>query len=810
MLIKYNGYLFGIIAFYMLGCSAEESTSSRSNAGDDDVLAGSESNGGYASGGIVDMDITSDMISGSEMTGGTNICGSLSDGDIIEMGEISDCIYQDECVEVGTKQRIDMVCQEGQESSRTEEIPTSECNRNTNDIMINNGEYSSCDYETPCSTTGTKTRVNLICFGGVAIEREETITFPDCELNTDGVSCADGYACQAGLCERLCGNGTLEATEGEACDDGNFLTENCPYGEFACTVCNGDCQEVEGEVSYCGDGIINGDENCDDSNQTTETCAYQVEACEVCDLSCQLSAGMTSRCGDQRVDESNGEACDDGNEDPLDGCHECQYTCGNQLIEDNEECDDGNRLDGDGCNVLCQTEDGWTCNENQCVQSICGNEVVEGAEECDDGQNTGILGCLACRLVAMDNCDDITCNPEGTLQDLTESSLGLQRVGLLVADDGQASDYFGMGLSMDGDYVIIGANEADPNGDRSGAAYVFERHEGAWVQVIKLVPDDGRVTDDFGSTVSISGNIAVVGAQNHDLPNRDDSGVAYVYERVNGLWSQVAKLSAPSEFLRAGQHFGKSVSVDGDRLVIGAHNDTPVFFAGGAAYVFERQEGSWVFSQRLVPSDPSANALFGNKVSLNGSTIVIGTGFQSSAYIFNYSEDGQWIESRKMTEAGTFGFAVDTSGDWVAVGDYRNNLVYTYYQEDNQWLDGPVINPPEGGSGQYGYSVSLDEENLVVTAQYAQSYYGQGFLYTLNENSWEIGPNVVGEGTFQGYGHLIDISGETIMVSEIFNDTAASGAGAIIVYEPSGPSLCFIDGGCACIEPYSGALCDQL
>ena len=169
------------------------------------------------------------------------------------------------------------------------------------------------------------------------------------------VACVEGECPIAEL--SVCGNGDQE--QGEECDDGNLETESCDYGLESCVVCAADCTEQDGAVAFCGDDIIQGDqEECDDARET-----------ERCNSNC-----TTARCGDGIFNETAGEECDDGDRDDLNECkNDCTLPfCGNGEVEVGEECDDGDRDDLNEC-------------KNDCTEPFCGNGVVEVGEDCDDG-----------------------------------------------------------------------------------------------------------------------------------------------------------------------------------------------------------------------------------------------------------------------------------------------------------------------------------------------------------------------------------------------------------------------------------------
>ena len=149
----------------------------------------------------------------------------------------------------------------------------------------------------------------------------------------------------------------------------------------------------------------------------------------------------------------------------------------------------------------------------------------------------------------------------------TPSSSGqvLREPVRLVASDVAADDLFGQSVSVSGNVTVVGAPYDDDNGSQSGSVYVFRRNGSTWAQEQKLLPSDGALGALFGGSVSISGNVAVVGAQDHE--NGGYSGSAYVFRRNGSRWIQEQKLlasdGAPFDY------FGLSVSVSGDVAIVG-------------------------------------------------------------------------------------------------------------------------------------------------------------------------------------------------------------------------------------------------
>ena len=203
----------------------------------------------------------------------------------------------------------------------------------------------------------------------------------------------------------------------------------------------------------------------------------------------------------------------------------------------------------------------------------------------------------------------------------------------LLASDGQDNDWFGVSVDISGDTVVVGAWLSHyPLGN--GAAYIFERNMGGlgnWGEVVKLGASDAQASDLFGVSVNIDGDTVVVGAEEEDggpgnpLP---ETGAAYIFERSLG-WTETAKLTASDA--QAADHFGWSVTISGDYLAVGAIGEDggpgdPLPLAG-TVYVFESGfsgSSNWDEVARLSASDVQALDLFGYSVAISGYTLAIG------------------------------------------------------------------------------------------------------------------------------------------------------------------------------------------
>ena len=138
-----------------------------------------------------------------------------------------------------------------------------------------------------------------------------------------------------------------------------------------------------------------------------------------------------------------------------------------------------------------------------------------------------------------------------------------------------------------------------------------------WTQQAELTASDGAPSDNFGYSVAVSGDTAVVGAFEFNSPAK---GAAYVFVRTGVTWSQQQELTASDA--ASGDWFGYSVSVSGDTAVVGAPQQ--VSLGKGAAYVFVRSGANFSQQQKLTASDGAAGDLFGGSVAVSGDTAVVG------------------------------------------------------------------------------------------------------------------------------------------------------------------------------------------
>jgi len=246
----------------------------------------------------------------------------------------------------------------------------------------------------------------------------------------------------------------------------------------------------------------------------------------------------------------------------------------------------------------------------------------------------------------------------------------------LLASDSSANDYFGLSVSLSGDYILIGAATKNMG---VGAAYIFKRSGTSWTQEAKLLASDGSPNDHFGRSVSLSGDYALVGAYQYDVSGGVDAGSAYVFKRSGTSWTQEAKLLASDG--SGYDYFGTSLSISGDYAIVGAYwDDTSGGINSGSAYVFKRSGTSWTQEAKLLASDGSANDYFGYSVFVSEDYAVVGAYWDDtdgvinsgSAYVFKRSGTSWTQETKLLASDGSandhFGNSVSISGNFAIIG----------------------------------------------------------------------------------------------------------------------------------------------
>lgn len=372
----------------------------------------------------------------------------------------------------------------------------------------------------------------------------------------------------------------------------------------------------------------------------------------------------------------------------------------------------------------------------------------------------------------------------------------------LLPMNGVSNEEFGSSVSVSGDLVLIGARLNDDQDLNAGAAYVFAREGGAWLQQSKLLPTDGTFDQQFGFSVAVDDRIAVVGAW-HDGENGLYSGSAYVFAKTDDDWFQQAKLLAgDGDFL---DEFGRRVAVSGHTIAIAAGFDDDNGANSGSVYIFVRRGKRWVEQAKLLPADGQPSDVFGSDVDMDGDTVLIGAALDDdqgtdsgSAYVFVRS-GSTWVQQTKIlpgdgNQRARFGSSVSLAGDMALIGapeDDDNGIqsgsAYVFLRRHGVWTQQTKLLPSDGGRGDtFGTSVGLSNNAAVIGAPLDSDRAisaGSAYLFVYSASEWKERGKILASdgGNSDNFGASVAVDYGTLVSSSPNNSQNGSNAGAAYV-----------------------------
>jgi len=299
-------------------------------------------------------------------------------------------------------------------------------------------------------------------------------------------------------------------------------------------------------------------------------------------------------------------------------------------------------------------------------------------------------------------------------------------------DDGATGDWFGVTVAINGNNAIVGARYDDVGANSNQGSVCFYQYNGSnWVLLQKVVDPAGVASESFGLSVSINGNWAVVGASGAT------TGSASIYQYNGSTWIFKQKITDPTGAI--GDEFGSAVSITGNYIVVGAENDqVGANLEQGSVSIFRYivSGGNWIFMQKITDATGSATANFGYTVSIDGIYAIVGargedigvSTDQGTASIYRYN-GSSWVLMNKIVDANgaggdRFGSCVSISGNYAVISASSDDVLFSqqgsasvYYYNGSNWVFMQKLSDPNGSANDiFGSSVSISGNYIIIGA----------------------------------------------------------------------------------------------
>jgi hypothetical protein len=387
--------------------------------------------------------------------------------------------------------------------------------------------------------------------------------------------------------------------------------------------------------------------------------------------------------------------------------------------------------------------------------------LIDNSEGDELGTAVAIYGNLA---VATAPADDIDGNiDQGSLYIFKLENGVWLNTQKLVAPDGAAGDKLGESVAMNDKYIFVGARYDDigENIDE-GSVYVFKILNGVVSFQQKLIGSLASANDFFGYYV-VQNSQLFIGAPYDDIGLNSNQGSAYSFNLIDGAWIETQKIIQDSAAL-PDDFFGFGISIDSNLISIGAHINTngTYGYSQNAVFIYENVNGAWQRRQKILQPDmpsSSKNDAFGYNTSLKKGILTagawlhdipVGNKDRGSAYVFKH-EGNSWNLIQKITPEDPnmgdyygdyFGYNPRQSGGFLVTGDGFEDIApgvidrgafYLYEWINTKWeLKKKVISPTPTYLDLFGHSIDINENNIIVSAFYAENKKGKIYFYSLN------------------------------------------------------------------------------
>ena len=361
-----------------------------------------------------------------------------------------------------------------------------------------------------------------------------------------------------------------------------------------------------------------------------------------------------------------------------------------------------------------------------------------------------------------------------------------------IAPDGAMNDWLGFSVAINGNYALTGSlNDDNDNGSSAGSAYLFDITSGNLLQ--KFIAPDGASYDQFGNSVALNENYALIGSYRDD-DNGSDSGSAYLFDLTSGNLLQ--KFLAPDG--NASDFFGWSVALDEDYALIGSYlSDENVIFSG-SAYLFDLTSGDLI--QKFIAPDGAIGDQFGYSVALDGDYALIGSNFDDdngkdsgSAYLFDITS-GDLLHKFIAPDGAIndfFSQSVALDGNYVLISSHHDDdngsnsgSAYLFDLASGNLLH-KFIAPDGASNDSFSWSVALDGDYALISAlgDYNNGING-GSSYLFDINSGDLLQKFIAPdaASADNFGSSVALDGDSALIGSRLDDDGGINSGSAYLF----------------------------
>ena len=297
----------------------------------------------------------------------------------------------------------------------------------------------------------------------------------------------------------------------------------------------------------------------------------------------------------------------------------------------------------------------------------------------------------------------------------------------------------------------------------------------------------------YGSSVAVSGNLAVLGAGWEDTEQANEAGAVYVYEYNGSQWIEKQRITNPSGSYDA--IFGQSVATNGTYIIITEPN-------AKSAHIYSKSGSTWILEKTFTVTNVSSEK-FGISCDVYENTVVIGSGSVFATYCsavgsaYVYEKNGiEWTNTAILTPSGglahdCFGHSVGIYGNTIAVGAGRSSCyvseqgyVCIFGKDGTSWSETQRLIAPDGTGQRFGEDLDIENNQLIVSNM---GYLGAAYYFEKGA-TWEFkqkitSPNLSGNDNFGGQ---VNLSNNYLLIGAGSDSEIFSSQGAAYLYEFEG------------------------